>query len=66
MDFIERIFHIWPDHGDGTFEALIFAILATLIACAVVRTVSANRRSHGGRAMDWKLRRANIRSAAAS
>jgi len=55
MNFLERIFHIWPDHGDGTLEALIFAILAALVACAVVRTISANRTNRAWRAAAWKF-----------
>jgi hypothetical protein len=44
MDFIERILHLSPDHGDGTLEAvLLFAILAVPIAWAILRTASALR-----------------------
>ncbi len=31
MDFIERIFGIAPDGGDGSFEALLFLIPIVLI-----------------------------------
>ena len=38
MDFIEKIFGISPDGGDGSFELLLFLIPLTLIVLvAVVR-----------------------------
>lgn len=39
MDFIERIFHLSPDHGSGVLEATILVIVFVLpIAVAVLRT----------------------------
>jgi len=32
MDFIERLFGLSPDGGDGSFEILLFAIPLVLIA----------------------------------
>ena len=32
MDFIEKIFGFAPDHGDGTFEVLLFLVPLALIA----------------------------------
>jgi ABC-type phosphate transport system permease subunit len=44
MDLIERIFHLSPDHGNGTLEAmLVVAILAIPIAFTVVRAALAFR-----------------------
>lgn len=38
MDFIERIFHIAPDHGSGVLETtLLLASLAIPFALAVLR-----------------------------
>jgi hypothetical protein len=30
MDFVERIFHISPDHGSGLTEIAIFAVLVAI------------------------------------
>jgi hypothetical protein len=37
VDFIERIFGIAPDGGDGTFELLLFLVPLALIAVLVLR-----------------------------
>lgn len=38
MDFIERIFHISPDHGNGTLEiAILIAVLLPGLVAAVWR-----------------------------
>lgn len=38
MDLFERIFHLSPDHGNGTLEVMVLvAVLAVPIACIVVR-----------------------------
>ena len=37
MDFIERIFHLSPDYGDGTLETLI--VLAIVAVPIVVRAL---------------------------
>jgi hypothetical protein len=42
MDFIERVFHVSPDHGNGTFE-LIY-VMALVFAAAFVRYRMALRR----------------------
>lgn len=31
MDFVEKIFHVSPDGGDGAYEALIVALAGLLI-----------------------------------
>jgi hypothetical protein len=36
MDFIERLFHIAPDGGDGTFEAALFVVLGVVVTVAAV------------------------------
>jgi hypothetical protein len=50
MDWIERLFNISPDNGDGTLEALIviLAVLAALVLVASLRP--------GGRRMLARLR----------
>lgn len=48
MDFIERIFGISPDGGDGSTEVLLVtAVLAVIVAVAVTRMV--RRRTDSGR-----------------
>jgi hypothetical protein len=37
MDFIEQIFGIAPDNGDGSFELLLFLIPLALIAALALR-----------------------------
>jgi hypothetical protein len=37
MDFIERLFHIAPDGGDGTVEAAYFVVAGLTITAAVLR-----------------------------
>jgi len=39
MDFIERIFHASPDHGDGTLEAAIVNVLVLLFFLLVFRVL---------------------------
>ena len=46
MDWIEQLFGISPDGGDGSFEALILAII---VAVAVVSLARVVRRRVGGR-----------------
>jgi hypothetical protein len=41
MDFIERAFHLAPDHGNGTLEAVI---LIAVLALSVYLAMSAIRR----------------------
>jgi hypothetical protein len=36
VDFIERIFGISPDGGDGTFEMLLFLVPLALIAAVML------------------------------
>ena len=31
MDFVERIFHVSPDGGNGTFELVLFLLVAAII-----------------------------------
>jgi hypothetical protein len=44
MDFIERIFHLSPDHGDGSFEAMLVFALLFLVALALLRFRHRTRR----------------------
>jgi len=37
MDFLERLFHIAPDGGDGTIEAAYFILAGMVITVAVFR-----------------------------
>ena len=39
MDFIERIFHVSPDGGSGSLEALYLVVIAALVMLGL-RTVS--------------------------
>jgi hypothetical protein len=45
MDFIERIFGIAPDQGDGSLELLLFLVPLALIAALALRRA---RRSRDG------------------
>ncbi len=41
MDFIERIFHVSPDNGDGTLETAFLVLSATcIVLIAVGRHIS--------------------------
>jgi hypothetical protein len=37
MDFMERLFGFAPDHGDGSFELLLFLVPLALIAALALR-----------------------------
>jgi len=43
MDFIERLFGLSPDNGDGTTEILWLAVLALIIASVVYFRVQRRR-----------------------
>lgn len=40
MDFIERIFHVSPDGGSGSFELLLFLIPVLVISATIVIRLS--------------------------
>ena len=37
MDFIERFLGFSPDHGDGSFEAMLFLMLLTIVTGITLR-----------------------------
>jgi hypothetical protein len=37
MDFIEKVFHVSPDHGNGTAEFVIYGALVVLIVFSVAK-----------------------------
>ena len=37
MDFIERFLGFSPDHGDGSFEAMLLVVVVTIITGIAVR-----------------------------
>jgi hypothetical protein len=43
MDWIERLFHIAPDGGDGVTEALALVAVGLAIASAAVRRYTRRR-----------------------
>jgi hypothetical protein len=45
MDFIERLFHVDPDHGTGLLELAILAIAAVIPAVVIFLRKSAHRRA---------------------
>jgi hypothetical protein len=51
MDFIERIFHLSPDNGDGSLEAAILAVLALSLSLVALRVM--HRRGR----FSWRFRR---------
>jgi hypothetical protein len=44
VDFIEKLFHISPDGGNGTLEVLIYLIVFTVLALPASALVRAIRR----------------------
>ena len=49
MDWIEQLFGVAPDHGNGTLEAFITAVAVGLVAVLLLRGYLAVRRSGGRR-----------------
>lgn len=49
MDFLERIFGVAPDGGDGTTELLYMAVALVVVAMGVARRWSRRRASPGRR-----------------
>jgi hypothetical protein len=50
VDFIEKILHISPDQGNGSYEVLLVALAGFLILAAVVATE--RRRGHNRQKRD--------------
>jgi hypothetical protein len=50
MDFIERIFHLSPDQGSGSYEAWLVTLVGFLVLVAVL--VSKRRRRRGRQNQD--------------
>ena len=48
MDFIERIFGVSPDGGDGTFELLLLLIPFVVAATGAARRADATSRVDAG------------------
>jgi hypothetical protein len=44
VDWIEKVFHVSPDGGNGTVEFVIYLVLVTVAALAVNRIVQFVRR----------------------
>jgi hypothetical protein len=49
MDFIERLFHISPDGGNGMTELLLAVLLAAALAARLVRELFAKRAAQRSR-----------------
>jgi hypothetical protein len=52
MHWIETIFHVDPDHGNGLFEALVFAAIGFLLVVRLTSRVGRRRpwsRTHSRR-----------------
>ena len=43
MDFIERIFHLSPDQGNGTLEFTIILVIAAIPVCVALVRVRPKR-----------------------
>jgi hypothetical protein len=46
MDFIERVFHLSPDHGNGSFEAMLvfaFVLVVTFAILGIRRRIRLRR-----------------------
>lgn len=55
MDLIEKVFHVSPDGGDGTFELVLLMLVAALVAVRFLRRrrrqlwrISLDRRKRAG------------------
>jgi hypothetical protein len=44
MDFIERIFHLSPDQGSGSYEAWLVILVGFLVLAAVLASQRRRRR----------------------
>ncbi len=44
MDFIERLFHVAPDRGNGTLELAFFLAVVAVIVLSLARTSRTRRR----------------------
>ena len=44
MDWIEKVFHVSPDGGNGTVEFAIFLVLITVVTLSLNAVVRAARR----------------------
>ena len=51
MDFIERMFHFYPDKSDGSLEAAILAVLASSLCVVALRAIQRRGR------FPWRTRR---------
>ena len=47
MDFIERWFHLSPDHGNGTTEAMFIVVAAVFVIGVLTRRRLASRAKRG-------------------
>jgi len=45
MDFMERVFHMSPDHGSGAFEACIFLVIFLIPLAVTISRTSRKRRA---------------------
>lgn len=48
MDWIEKIFHIDPDGGNGMLEMLIIALVVAVLVSLLVMRLRAGRRTPRG------------------
>ena len=46
MDFIERIFHLSPDQGSGSYEAWLVSLVGFLVLATVLVSQRRRRRGH--------------------
>ena len=45
MDFVERIFHVSPDQGSGSYEALLTILVVSIVVAALLTSQVRKRRS---------------------
>jgi hypothetical protein len=38
MDWVEKVFHVSPDGGNGSYELLIYLVLSLVVYVVVTRT----------------------------
>jgi hypothetical protein len=49
VDFIERVFHVSPDNGDGTFELVLLMLVVAIVFVGLWRRRGRRWRHPGNR-----------------
>jgi hypothetical protein len=49
VDWIEKVFHVSPDGGNGTFEFVLYIVLITAVVVGIARAGRVARRARSKR-----------------